>query len=285
MSQTETILLIVLGFSLASLIALFMARGLWTAAVKVGARRMQRQVPSSLVGLQTERDRLRAEYAMLSQRLGARLETAKLQMAEQMAEVSRHRNRLHDLEAMENNRGAENRRLAARVQELELALTHSRAQEEALRRDLAAKEEELARLRDTRHAPHHPAPDAPHVHAAHPHAEAVHAAPPTSPSDEAEARLRQRIDRLTELAKAPPPDDFVIHAPPPPPEEPALAERLADAERQTDDLTRDLERLDAEWQKRLNETGPVIAESEADQNVISLSNRIRELKKSLGQAS
>ena len=32
MSQTETILLIVLGFSLATLIALFMARRLWTAA-------------------------------------------------------------------------------------------------------------------------------------------------------------------------------------------------------------------------------------------------------------
>ena len=62
---------------------------------------MQRQVPSSLVGLQTERDRLRAEYAMLSQRLGARLEATKLQMAEHMAEVSRHRNRLHELEALE----------------------------------------------------------------------------------------------------------------------------------------------------------------------------------------
>lgn len=271
MSQTETILLIVLGFSLASLIALFMARGLWTAAVKVGARRMQRQVPSSLVGLQTERDRLRAEYAMLSQRLGARLETAKLQMAEQMAEVSRHRNRLHELEALEANRGAENRRLLARVQELELALTHARAQEETLRREIAALEEAPSRA----HRPHTPAPDAPHVHAAHPQ-------PVPPPADDAEARLRQRIDRLTELAKAPPPEDFVIHAPPPA-DDPVVTERLAEAERQTADLTRDLEKLDAEWQQRLAESN--IAESEADANVISLSNRIRELKKSLGQAS
>ena len=69
MSETETILLIVLGFSLASLVALFMGRMVWTAAVKVGVRRMQRQVPSSLVGIQTERDRLRAEYAMLAQQI------------------------------------------------------------------------------------------------------------------------------------------------------------------------------------------------------------------------
>lgn len=270
MSQTETILLIVLGFSLASLIALFMARGLWTAAVKVGARRMQRQVPSSLVGLQTERDRLRAEYAMLAQRLGGKLETTKLQLAEQMAEVSRHRNRLHELEKLEANRGADNRRLSARVRELETALVQARAMEDSLRHELAARDAALAEAART-HRPHAPAPDAPHGHAA-------------PAADEAEARLRQRIDRLTELAKAPPPDDFVIHAPAPPSEDDIhLQERMAEAERQTDELTRDLERLDAEWQQRMSEQK--IGEAEADVNVISLSNRIRELKKSLGQAS
>mgnify|MGYP007006567866 CR=1 FL=1 len=74
-----------------------------------------------------ERDRLRAEYAMLSQRLGARLEATKLQMAEHMADVSRHRNRLHELEALEANRGADNRRLAERVVELEFELAQARA--------------------------------------------------------------------------------------------------------------------------------------------------------------
>ena len=268
MSQTETILLIVLGFSLASLIALFMARGLWTAAIKVGARRMQRQVPSSLVGLQTERDRLRAEYAMLSQRLGARLEAAKTQMAEHMAEVSRHRNRLHELEALEANRGADNRRLAERVVELEFELAQARATEHDLRRDLAARDEALAQAARA-HKPHHPAPDAPHVHAAAP------------PEDDAEARLRQRIDRLNERAKAQPVDDVIIPAPPP--DDPLIAEKMAEAERQTEDLTRDLEKLNAEWQERLASAN--IAESEADANVISMSNRIRDLKKSLGQAS
>ncbi|MCA3554828.1 hypothetical protein [Aestuariivirga sp.] len=270
MSRTETILLIVLGFSVATLIALLMARGLWAAAVRVGVRRMQRQVPSSLVGLQTERNRLRAEYAMLSQRLGARLETAKLQVAEQMAEVSRHRNRLNNLESLEQNRGIETRHLATRIHDLEHALTQAHTREEELRRNLAAKEEELARAVRAR-TRHRPAPEAPRVHAA-------------PPVDDAETRLRQRIDRLTELAKAPPPEDLVFDAPQPIAAEiEALAERMAEAERQTGDLTRDLERLDAEWQQRLAEAN--IAESEADDNVITLSNRIRELRKNLGQAS
>jgi len=280
MSQTETILLIVLGFSLASLIALFMVRFLWTAAVKVGARRMQRQVPSSLVGLQTERDRLRAEYAMLSQRLGARLETAKLQMAEHMAEVSRHRNRIHEIESAEAARNDEIRRLSGRVAELELSLAEARGREEDLRRSLAAQEEELQSLRRKRKAPKAekaakpagPTPRRP-------------AAPPAQPtSDDPEMRLRQRIDRLNELARNQPEGDEAPVPPPAMPEDPLVVEKLAEAERQTDDLTRDLERLDAEWQDRLSGSTPQIAESEADANVISLSNRIRDLKKSLGSS-
>ena len=115
MSQTETILLIVLGFSLASLIALFMGRMIWTAALRVGARRMQRQVPSSLIGLQTERDRLRAEYAMLAQRLGARLEEAKIRLAEQTAEVSRHSNRIHDFQTQPQSAAASSRLQTAEI--------------------------------------------------------------------------------------------------------------------------------------------------------------------------
>jgi len=283
MSQTETILLIVLGFSLASLIALFLVRFLWAAAVRVGARRMQRQVPSSLVGLQTERDRLRAEYAMLSQRLGARLETAKLQMAEHMAEVSRHRNRIHDIESAEAARNDEIRSLTARVKELEQSLAEARAREEDLRRSLAAQEEELQQLRKKRRAPR--AEKAEKTEKAAKPAGSRRPAPAAPPpSDDPEERLRQRIDRLTELAKAQPEEGEALVTPPPRPDDPLVAEKLAEAERETEDLTRDLEKLDAEWQDRLATTSPQIAESEADANVISLTNRIRDLKKSLGSS-
>ena len=218
MSQTETILLIVLGFSLATVIALFMGRLLWTAAVRVGARRMQRQVPSSLVGLQTERDRLRAEYALLANRLGSRLEEAKLKLAEQTAEVSRHRNRLHDLEHGEDGRKAEMRQLKSRVTSLERELAEATAREEALRQSLAVAEAKL--LKAKKKKGYEPAARKPEPE------------PAPAGTDDAELRLRQRIDKLSKLAKQPEPD---------------LSGRLAEAERQTRDLEQELTELDAKW--------------------------------------
>ena len=243
MSQTETILLIVLGFSLASLIALFMGRMIWTAALRVGARRMQRQVPSSLVGLQTERDRLRAEYAMLAQRLGARLEEAKIRLAEQTAEVSRHRNRIHAIETGEAGRTEEIRRLSARVKSLEAELAGSKAAEGELRHLLASKEEALRKLRKKK--------------GYEGHKQAQEKAEPTPPpSEDPEVRLRQRIDKLTQLARKPAPDD-------------GIAERLAEAEKQTRDLEAELQNLESTW----SPPGPSAAG-----NVIPLPNRAKDLK-------
>ena len=258
MSGTETILLIVLGFSLASLIALFMGRMLWTAAVKVGARRMQRQVPSSLVGLQTERDRLRAEYAMLAQRLGARLEEAKLRLAESMAEVSRHRNRIHHVDVSEAARSAELRQLKARVAELETALADSTAQEAGLRQALAAREEALQKLRKKR------------GYEGHKFTPPAAGAGPVSPAVDPEIRLRQRIDQLSEMAKPARPDDDDIFMPPRQPEHP-VAERLAEAERQTSELESDLQKLEADWTTTPDPSTP------AD-NVILLPSRPRDMK-------
>jgi chromosome segregation ATPase len=251
MSGTETILLIVLGFALATLIALFMGRMVWTAAVKVGARRMQRQVPSSLVGLQTERDRLRAEYAMMAQRLGTRLEEAKLRLAEATAEVSRHRNRLHEVEVSETARLAEMRQLQGKVKELEFALSDSKASEGELRHALAAKEEALRKLRKKKGYEGYKFPEEPA------------AAPPLDP----ELRLRQRIDKLSELARSKPAEQSV-------------AEKLSEAERQTRELERELQRLESEWVP--SEPTPDPPESG---NVILLPNRNRDLKTGTTPAS
>jgi len=258
MSGTETILLIVLGFTLASLIALFMGRMLWTAAVKVGARRMQRQVPSSLVGLQTERDRLRAEYAMLAQRLGARLEESKLRLAENMAEVSRHRNRIHQMETSEAARMAELRQLRTRVKDAELALAEAKSQEVELRQALDAKEDAIRTLRKKRgyegHKFQQPAAPA-----------------STSPVEDAELRLRQRIDKLSELAKPIRLDDDDVTMPAAPD---AIVEKLAEAERQTQELEADLQKLQAEWSATPEPEKPDSTPS--SDNVILLPNRPRE---------
>lgn len=221
MSGTETILLIVLGFSLASLIALFMGRMLWAAGVRVGARRMQRQMPSSLVGLQTERDRLRAEYAMLAQRLGAKLEEAKLRLAESMAEVSRHRNRIQLIEGDEAARQAELRALQSQVEELERALFGARASEEELRQALGAKEVALRKLRQKEGYEGYKTPKP----------------KPEKPFVDPELRLRDRIEKLSAMAKPIRPNEDDLH----------LADRLAEAERQTTTLESDLQALEAEW--------------------------------------
>jgi hypothetical protein len=279
MSQTETILLVVLGFSLASLIALFIGRMMWRIALKLGARRMQRQVPSSLIGLQTERDRLRAEYAMLAQRLGARLEAATLKMTEQMAEVIRHRNRLAELERAAAGRDSARAEADARIASLERRLADAEARQAELRQVLAAKEEALRKLLRPQRTEHPaiamPAPD--------------DAVPP--PANAGGARLRAQIGKLQGLADAAdaePPVELpqLLEAEPPP--DPLLIEKLAEAERETADLQKELEQLDAEWSRSLAEqpSGPAMPAPESPPdapvaNVISLAARIRELKKGL----
>jgi hypothetical protein len=64
--------------------------------------------------------------------------------------------------------------------------------------------------------------------------------------------------------------------------DPLVLERLDEAERETEDLRRELEELDATWQKRLADSPPAGEPHENPiANVISLANRIRDLKKGL----
>jgi chromosome segregation ATPase len=206
-------------------------------------------VPSSLIGLQTERDRLRAEYAMLAQRLGARLEDSKLRLAENMAEVSRHRNRIHQMETSEAARMAELRELRSRVKDAELALAEARSQEAELRQALDAKEDAIRKLRKKRgyegHKFQQPA-----------------ALASTPPGEDAELRLRQRIDKLSELTMPAAAD--------------AIVEKLAEAERHTQELEADLQKLQAEWSKPADSGGTEPTPS--SDNVIPLPNRARDLK-------
>jgi chromosome segregation ATPase len=99
MSQLELILWFGLGFAVASLIALFLGRAAWRSGVRLGARRMQRKVPGTVSELQTERDSMRAENAMMARKLEVRTGEMKAKLAEQAAEVSRHRNRIEILAA------------------------------------------------------------------------------------------------------------------------------------------------------------------------------------------
>jgi len=281
MSQTETILLLALGFSLAAVIALFIGRFVWALGLRLGARRMRQQVPSTLVGLQTERDRLRAEYAMLSQRLGSRLELIRMQAAEQLAEVTRHRNRNETLLA---ESAAKDAKLAAAAEEiaalkdrivrLETELAAETGELQSLRTELGSREAEIASLHTARPEP-----------APSPAAAGNGPAEWTPPPGSSEDRLKQRIDELTILSRAisEAKDQATVMSPPA--ADQAAGQDLAEPNLDASDLQKELERLDAEWSKRLSEIDPEApsAESKAGAvaNVISLANRIRALKKDL----
>ncbi len=122
MSQLEILLWFGLGFAVASLIALFLGRAAWRSGVRLGARRMARKVPGTVSELQTERDSMRAENAMMARKLEVRTSEMKARLAEQAAEVARHRNRIEVLiaglalrERLDENSRGEITRLKERV--------------------------------------------------------------------------------------------------------------------------------------------------------------------------
>jgi predicted nucleic acid-binding Zn-ribbon protein len=123
MSQTETLMLVALGFVLALLLALLFGRGLWNVAVALGARHNAKNVPVQMLELQADRDRLRAEHAMMARKLELRLEDIKARMTEQMAEVSRSRNRvqtlIQQLETSESTLATRDREIAALTSQVE----------------------------------------------------------------------------------------------------------------------------------------------------------------------
>ena len=255
MSQTETLLLVVLGFAVASLLALLIGRFAWNVALRLGARRMQKQVPSTVAELQAERDRLRAEYAMLSQKLGGRLENIKMQMAGQMAEVNRHRNRLEIM--MEELAGRDQVIAALRghVESLEQDVALRKASEASLQTELAERDQKISAL-DSR----------------------LETA--ALEGNEAQVRLKQRIGELMSLSRqiAASRDGLVAAAV----AEPVSAEasidaKLEAAERDTLELQKELALLDQTWNEKLSELDKLRETGEGDgDNVISLGSRIRQ---------
>lgn len=161
MSQIEIVMSVALGFAAALLVALLVGRLIWSYAVRLGRRRIERSGPAAMQELQADRDRLRAEYAMLSRRLEMRLDDLKTRLAEQTAEVSRHRNRIDqlaaDLKAKEDlvaQREAEIHQLKEQIEPLEAELATrtqalQQAKEQLREREQAESEldRELAEMR------------------------------------------------------------------------------------------------------------------------------------------
>ena len=148
MSQSETLMLLILGFASAAFLGLIAGRIAWKLAFRLGARHTQRNMPSTMIELQTDRDRMRAEHAMMAKKLELRLGDIRMRMAEQTAEVSRHRNRFENLkqdvgkrDEMLVERNAEITTLRDKVSYLEAKLEEKENELEALNESLVEVEE------------------------------------------------------------------------------------------------------------------------------------------------
>lgn len=283
MSQTETLLLILVGFSIGAIIFLFTARALWRAGVRLGARRSQRKVPSNVAELRSERDSLRGDYARLSQKLNARLEQARLDMAEQMAEVSRHRNRLASLTLDLNERDAEIERQRLRLAALDEELADKSARLADAEKELSSANAELTRLQAEHERIKARLADLEALNAQELSA-ASRASEPLEPAE----RLQQRIEHLSELSQTIASERSLLQASEKTEIDPLLQEKLETVARETADLQQELARLDTAWAAKLGEAPPADTNSpdgkpRAVANVVNLAQRIRALQKDMAR--
>ena len=149
MSQLETVMLVVLGFAVASLIALFFGKFAWNVAYRLGARRTRKQIPANLIELQADKDRLRAEYAMLQRRSEILAENLKARETGQIAEVMRNRNRIG---ALGEELDSRNRLLSEQAAELQTLREQFAVAEQELARRTESNQALEARLRETEEA-------------------------------------------------------------------------------------------------------------------------------------
>jgi hypothetical protein len=149
-------MVLVLGALIATFLALIAGRLAWKLALRLGAKRAQRNIPATVVDLQSDRDRLRAEQAILSRKIEVRLDEMKMKLAEQTAEVTRNRNRVETL--MQQNADYQNQLTAreseiAMLREMVAKLEKEVADRSLLANDLQSsldgKEEQIAGLQKT----------------------------------------------------------------------------------------------------------------------------------------
>jgi len=153
MSQTETLMLVLLGFAAASFLALVIGRSLWKLARAIHRRRHEHELPATVAALKADRDRLRAESAMLARKFDVRIADLKAKVVEQAAEVSRHRNRLEMIAADARKREeelagreAETSDMREQLMPLETELAARTQTIQELERFAKAREETIARL-------------------------------------------------------------------------------------------------------------------------------------------
>lgn len=250
---------------------------MWDLAIRLGANRSRSKVPVDVVELQADRDRLRAEYAMLSRKLELRIDDLKTRNAEQTAEVSRNRNRIEALleelgkhEKETQTQGGELKSLRDQNAHLEKELAQRTLALQSAEEQLRAKDETIAILKvdlaDLRGEIENRDRQIVLLRS-----EAANAAKAAWSMQEPEfqldkQRLKSRIDALNELSEQIAAQRLELSQErarvsevEPEEEAPvsntvqALERKLIQAEEESKELASELQRLDDSWSQRVNE--------------------------------
>ncbi|MFP4538519.1 MAG: hypothetical protein ACLFPA_09470 [Dichotomicrobium sp.] len=131
------IMLVALGFLIATLLALAFAPAFWRRAERLTTQRIEQSMPMSIAETEADRDQLRASYAIIIRRLEAALSQEKMRSARQLVKISRLQMEIANLndrtaqlnsqlEAEHNAASVLRRTIATRVPELNRAASDAR---------------------------------------------------------------------------------------------------------------------------------------------------------------
>ncbi len=162
----QAIMLIAMGFLIASLIGVLLAPSLWSRASRLSKKRLESTLPLTLAEIEAAQDQLRATYAVRVRRLESSLASAKQKAANQLVDNSRLQMQIGalkdqigdiDLQLSERRNAATvlEQTITKRFPELDREITAVKAelQERAfelqdLTTKLARRDEELAAAQD-----------------------------------------------------------------------------------------------------------------------------------------
>jgi DNA repair exonuclease SbcCD ATPase subunit len=309
-------MVLALGAALALVFVLLFGRVFWSMAMLAGARRHAKNVPVQVLDLQADRDRLRAEHALMARKLELRVEDIKTRMAEQMAEVSRNRNRvqslLHDLERKEETLNNKEREIGALATQLEISQTQLTAAhqtienlgDEATRHDaeMLRLQESFRKLgtslREKNTLVGNLSEELRVALAAERPAGMETPAPVDQISVDVEGKLRQHVAKLTSIsADMSREADILPFAPlasqgdtssTPHQRHEALHQKVAETERLSEEMARELKALDvllasSTIEEPVVEAPAPVKRQGAMANVVSLAQRIRALQQGMGE--
>jgi hypothetical protein len=144
----ETVMLIALGFTVASLLALLIAPALWRRAVKLTTRKIKATMPISVADINADKDLLRAEYAVEMRRLELGLGKAKERAARHLMERNQHTVEIGKLEteiAMLKNALTERTKASSVLEQtVQKHIPEVEAQQEHSLKVIAARDLELS---------------------------------------------------------------------------------------------------------------------------------------------